>query len=322
MSVKTPNIDRCSDAVRKRITKDWKLPILMNDKEHWNYAVGVLSSNRFLAVYSAVSLAEKLLRKLPERSFMGRGRDIAQQAIAHVQSCEGYDRWLEFKPDTVDAVAGVGKGSIYRPENDGAWFITIDLVKANWQVMEKVVPSLFRPNGAKPNEGNSYETWIQHFTEEPYFVQSKQIRQVIFGNLRPKAQQKQQRYYITKIANRLEEFLGLAPHFASMTNDELILRFENQPSYNLINEVKKVASDVANVHHQAFCLRRLPGSACYVREFALGGFDIKNTPRVLYLQAYKTHTGQTVNEKDMTFLHEGELATFKEPYFKGVDYGK
>jgi hypothetical protein len=81
---------------------------------------------------------------------------------------------------------------------EGKKYISIDLNKANWQVLKKYDPHFL-------NElGDSYQEFLSKFNIHPFFYESKQFRQFIFGHLNPKRQVKAQRVIIEDILNTMK----------------------------------------------------------------------------------------------------------------------
>jgi hypothetical protein len=152
---------------------------------------------------------------------------------------------------------------------------------------------------------DAYEDFIGQFTEYAYFINSKYLRQVIFGNLNPKRQQALQRMVIGELTDALPE-----EDIVAWTSDEVVVydRPEKRDGYVKLAEACKMPCRCT-----LFDLSRLGTSSIYVKRSGLD-WELKMCPSHLFMQAFKAYVGWECNEKDKMFLYEGEVAKFCHPY--------
>jgi hypothetical protein len=135
----------------------------------------------------------------------------ADEVIEFLKSTRSYN---ELNDDNLIPDLSVTKNFEYE---EGKKYISIDLNKANWQVLKKYDPHFL-------NElGDNYVDFLSKFNIHPFFYESKQFRQFIFGHLNPKRQVKAQRVIIEDVLNTLKTDLKVF----CVRHDEVIFEFED-----------------------------------------------------------------------------------------------
>ena len=110
-------------------------------------------------------------------------------------------------------------------------YVSIDIVKANWEVLKKYDPSFV-------NElGDSYSDFLNKFDVPEIFHYSKHFRQYIFGNLNPKRQVRAQRVIIENVINSLIN-TNLKVEFVKY--DEVIYSYENINDLKVVSELPDI----------------------------------------------------------------------------------
>lgn len=221
------------------------------------------------------------------------------------------------------------KVNLYAPQHAGQEFISIDLVKANFYAMRLYDPELV--GGA-----NTYESFIERCfadgTVDPYWVGSKYIRQVIFGNCLPKKQRRIEKHVVTKMVRLLLEWCS-PDDVVGTSHDEIIVRGTDE-IWN------RVANAYAGMPFRAssFSLMKCADHPYYWKALHEGrgvevwphpvsgvpltsrvpneGFEVKGVPSYLHAQVYKHVKGLPLSEEDLVFWFEGQIAHFDEPLFK------
>jgi hypothetical protein len=107
-------------------------------------------------------------------------------------------------------------------------YVSIDIVKANWEVFKKYDPSFV-------NElGDSYSDLLNKFNIPEVFHYSKHFRQYIFGHLNPKRQVRAQRVIIEDVINSLRDS-NLKLEFIKY--DEVIYSYKNLNDLKVVSEL-------------------------------------------------------------------------------------
>lgn len=199
------------------------------------------------------------------------------------------------------------KTDVYSSANDGKKFISIDLEKANFQICKKYDKNIVL--GAK-----TYDEFIKKFTDSEYFVNSKYLRQVIFGNIAPKRQNTMEKYYTGKILDFLIENKFFSPEDIRVyTHDEIVF---NTPEYLTEEKTKEIYDAILNefdlkTHVESYTVKEICNSY-FAKVQNNGKVSFKGVPAYLYAQVYKKYFGLEIEKRDLMFLYESMPAYFSK----------
>lgn len=208
----------------------------------------------------------------------------------------------------------IGEHSLYNEETDGGLFLSIDLKKANFQAL-KYVGVL---------KDNTYEDFIHRFGGSDYFANSKYLRQVIFGKLNPKRQVKVEKYLVYKIHSLINGTDSIELY--SINSDELVYKCTNLKDLLTEDKLKFIEVLVKekfniDIRAEIVSIKRLKIVNCngnkvdaFIRTNIYTKEEkIKKASALFFPQIYKLYKGEEINEKDLTFFVEDQLATFNKP---------
>ena len=299
-------------SINKRFSKDYRLPINLYSEPYFSYFTELYES-QFNIHKKLLWLNEVLTNCSESDDFFKIGNEISENIKNCIKNSCAYEKLNNVDMNKNFVSQEILKNeNIYQQKNIGKEFISIDLNKANFNVF-----GLF---GLKEELMiNSYEDLIKKFTDYNYFIQSKMLRQVIFGDLNPKRQQKLQKYVI----NNLASLLGKNEYdIYSCNSDELIISHKK----NSLNkeEVKNILANSPNEFKffkiESFCIEKIKDSDFYLKKSLKENneehVEFKSVPNYLYAQVFKYFHDLPINDYDLMFYHENMLAQFKEPYFK------
>lgn len=298
-----------SNNLKKRFSKDFKLPINIFDEPYFSYFVELYDP--VFHIHEKLNWLEKALSKTQNvDDFFNLGTSISKNIKQKIMATDAYQDFLNVDMNKVfPLVEQIKQQNIYILPNVGKELISIDLEKANFNCL-----NMF---GLKQELGvKSYEQLMKNETDLEYYLNSKMIRQVIFGDLDPKRQQRVQKYIINQLCVELKK---AGCELTSASSDEIIIKSEISvkdiqtilqdvdPKFKFFR-VEKFKFDKINDEHDFFIKKTQTQSG--------EKLEFKNVPGHLFAQVYKQYLGQAVNSYDMLFYHEGFLAEFKEPLFK------
>ena len=294
--------------LKKRFCKDFKLPINVYQEPYFTY---------FKDLYEPVfKIDEKLvwLHKAIEEAggvenFFSLGQKISTSIKEKIMTSNAYKKLNEVDMNKdYPLLEEVAQQNIYIKPNVGKKLISIDLEKANFNCLD-----LF---DLKSELGvSSYQDLMRQETNLDYYLNSKMIRQVIFGDLNPKRQQRLQKYIINQLCTQLKKAGCI---LSSASSDEIIVQ-------NNI-EIEEIQAALSNVPEKFKFFRIEPfefheiveGYDVYVKKTQTNvgeKLEFKGVQGHVFAQVYKKYFGLEINSYDMLFYHEGSLAEFKEPYF-------
>lgn len=292
---------KISEVANKRFSKDTKIPIQIFEENLFSYYLDLFnnhydSKNKYSQF---LSLVEKLNG---EENFFNESRKIIDSIVSHIQKKESY---VSFNNGDMNIYKNnlQNNEKLYQQKNIGKKFISIDLKKANFQAFQFVDSSIV-------DNCNSYQEFFNQFSNEEYFLNSKQIRQVIFGNLNPKRQQTVQKYLMSLIREYLIDN-GVSEDFiTSSTSDEIVIQFSD--SFN-IYEIMNNRNILENneFHIELFTLNKAHDiKPFYMKSFENGKYELKGVPSYYVPQVLKHVEGLPIQEEDLYFIYEGELSKF------------
>ena len=236
------------------------------------------------------------------------------------------------------------KKDIFKNTNANKIFMSIDIVKANFSALRHYDSEIV-------DNKNSYEDYVRQFTDIEYFVKSKYIRQVIFGNINTKRIIMYERFLIDKVVEILLKYVK-AEEIVSVSNDEIVIDTTNictnsnifTLQNNFLREIYETIPDFVPLKLELYSLRVLANqfqNQAYVKEFldvskvkaAKCDDKVFEIEKVMPKSNYefkcvnsldlpfilKKYLGEEVTENDKIFQIEGKLAKLIDiPVFEKI----
>jgi hypothetical protein len=319
--------------MNRRFTSDFQLPIPVRDAEYIQYYIDlfddVFDTKRKYALF--LDLHERLGGDEP---FFQYSQKIQQEAIDIIKKSPAYEAFIH---DTRDLFSGykwlaskAPKGQVYKGINDGKRFLSIDLVKANYQALRYYTRHILQQPPSKDDiilGTSTFNEFIHKFTDEEYFMEAKKFRQVIFGNMNPKRQQTIQKYIINEVlAALLNNNLLDEAFLKDYTSDEIVFEItDDTPMQEVRVALEAIQQKMGiELHVDTYTLRWLKkagdqadakGGGFFVRELDDGSVDFKGIEASLMPQAYKRYKGiSELQHEDLLFYaSNGMLAKYLQP---------
>jgi hypothetical protein len=221
----------------------------------------------------------------------------------------------------------IPKTSVYIEPNDGLYFISIDIKEANFRGLHEFSPEIVRNNNEYSGLITEYLGFQHPLTK--YFIRSKYSRQVIFGKLNMSRNITIQNYIMFQTWMKVEGYIEANKiDFLKVycrNNDELIYVIQTAN----IKKVLDVITDLVfllNTHdYQTF---RVEFFELKKHKFQhptgshLTIYEKKNRPNKLgqikmcsvtyFPQVFKLLNGFEIDENDLYFYYENNIAKFVE----------
>lgn len=292
-------------SLRKRFVKDQSLPILILQDPHFDYYLDLYEEQ-----YSARTLYELLEEEVGKmgsiEEFLQSYNELKNNVISEVLENEAFKNFNDDRLDQYQVLGNIPKANLYSSTNHNQNFISIDLKKANFHTLRYYDSNIV--NGCL-----TYEGWLANFTNSEYIKKSKYIRQVIFGNLNPKKQQKIQKFVTYGLLEKLKDYVSVE-NVMSASHDEIIIKDQdNTTTKELKVELEKMYEGAFPLHIEKFTL------VCQqpIKEFGFvkkyhdsDRVEFKGVPGLFMAQAYKNYLGKEVEERDLLFYQDGYTAKF------------
>lgn len=290
--------------LKKRFCKDCNIPISVYDNPYFYQRLCALEP-----IYHGIerfkTFCDELAEYDNEQDYFEYYNAVKDKVITAIKENPAYQ---EFNSEIFTASTPFNKRNLYIDDNDGKAFISIDMKKANFSALQFYDPDIF-------DYCSTWEEFIGLFTDNEHIINSKYIRQVIFGACNPGHQVKYERYLMAKLANHITVNLGNAP-VLSLGEDEIILRVVPHCGYSL-NEVKEVVKSCPDhignlVRVEMFNLYKIPGTTGWTKHNYDGTVEFKCLNGDTIHQVVKHYSGEPITKDDLVFFHDGKLATYLE----------
>jgi hypothetical protein len=232
--------------------------------------------------------------------FVQYGYDVKNSVIKSIRDTPEY-LTLDSKKYTIDRKFHGSKDYI-KDDNIGTNLVSLDLVTANFQALKYA-------NSKVVLDAPTYADLISKFTDEKSIQNSKQIRQIIFGNLNPKFQQTVERYIINQILKLLvDNNLLDESQLVSITSDEIVY----QSKGNDDNIMQKINETPFNVRCEKFTLEKF--NRWFVKRYDDKRTKLLQVSGKMYAQIYRKFYDLDIIDKDLWFEDDGYLCKFIYPF--------
>ena len=313
----------------KRFISDYNLPIPLIKEKYFFYHLNLYEED-----YGSLSKYETLLCIIDTlydgdcNKFLDDYYSIRDNIIKTVSESEAFKKFntMDMSVYNIKDKPNVSKNDIYKQNNIGKFFLSVDLKKANFQTLKNIDKDIVL--GA-----DTYEDFIGKFTDLDYIKTSKYSRQVIFGKMNPQRHITAEKYFIVQIYKKIKDvFYDF--ECVSMSNDEIV--FDMTSHFYYLNDklncfatkgkIEEIAKSLGfDVHVEFFHLMgynllfeesRSVRSTFYVKDYFCtdGKFKLIAAPLPYHSIMYKLYKGLPLEEFDYHFNYEGMDAKFCEEF--------
>lgn len=304
---------KLSEKILKRWAKDYNLPIKIFEEPYFSYLIDLYDD--CFKTKEKLELLENIIKDFDnDDDYLNYNNHVTDSIVQSIKEKDSYKQFISMTMDDYNIVSSYPKNDIYKQQNINKFYISFDLVKANYQSL------MFIDKDIVFNTSD-YNDFLSIFTEYDYIKESKYIRQVIFGQLNPKRQQKIQRYLIEQIILHLLNYNYFEESMIAMAStDEVVFEITEDLALALSKDFKKFVEAIKNdlnidVDIEIFKLDYV-GEKAYVKEFLnKEGYQFACVPLIYYPQIYKKYNSMPVSDEDLVFKHEHQLVKFLKPIF-------
>ena len=305
-----------NNKLRQRFVKDYNLPINVFDEKLFNY---------YISLYDFFPREKwENLKALIDEKYNGNVElwldhcaSVRDKTINTVIESPEYKAFNNSDLSVYKLSKNIGEHSYYTEATDGCRFISIDLKKANFQALKYV--------GVLKEA--TYDEFIENMGGDDYIKGSKYLRQVIFGKMNPSRTITVEKYIMEKIMKFSDEVLPIGFELYSQNSDELVYKLNNNTFVGDINIICKVLEKVVldkigiEVRVEYVEINKLPIVNCngnnidtFVRHNLITDETVlKKASTTFYPQIYKLWKGLSIDERDLIFYDNDQLAKFLEP---------
>lgn len=307
-------------SLKKRFASDMNLPIGVFDEPYFSY---------FLNLYedSFQSLTKwKNLSNLIETTFNNNAQlfldeyyQVRDKMINDILNSDSYKEFNNMDMSIFNLKNyNFPSSNIYNENNVNKKFISIDLKKANFQALRLV----------NVINDDTYDKYVSRYTNIQYIKDSKYTRQVVFGKLNPKRQISVEKYIVSLIhttLSKLEWFNSIISKVESFASDEVVYSVNpNVDDYTVNYVINNLSSYIKNelgyftdveffkLTNKSFFTHNNNKITAYIKSFLNieKKDEILTVPMFYYAQIYKLLNNLPIEDNDLMFVMEGQLAKF------------
>jgi len=303
---------------RSKFVKDYQLPVQVVQSPYFESNLKLLEDD-CKANTKYLDLLETVRDKFNGnmQKFLEYRHSVEDQILGYILNSEAYKAFNGDKSTIPSETPIVGSPELYTKEQCGCFFVSYDMIKANFQALRYANPAIVK-------DCETYEQFIEKFTDIEYFKHAKQLRQVLFGKLNGKRTSSIEKYISNLFAKEFSQRLGVygfTPY--SIKTDEIIFKFNG-------SEKQFETMKVSNEEFKGFRFRvnkfKLVSKdfkrgnsdknlTAYIKEDYLNGGrrTLHCVPDTYYPQVYKLLNGMEITPSDLVFYYDHELAKFMYP---------
>ena len=297
---------------RRQFVKDYKFPTKVLDDGYFNYFID-LYSQHFGYSQALQNLYKCVDDFKTSEDFTSYKKSVIEDVVIYV---EGLEEYKDFKNNVFPCDKSKGYPvKFYKSENVDKKFISIDMKQSNFQVFNDFVFDM-----------KSYEDFIGNFTKYDYIINSKSIRQAIFGKLEPRQQQRVQENIMNKVALVLQdELLFDQELIAFVSGDEVIVEITH--TEDDLQSIREIDNCLRGNHRlkdydfsiESFVLMKNGDSRkTGYRKYINGDFNnpvFKCVEGKYFAQVFKKFYELPICEKDLSFKYDDDIVKFTQALF-------
>ena len=309
------------ERINQRFAKDFNLPINIFREDMFEY-YHQLYKDDFWPEEEWIALNKEIQETYNGNmdAWLQHYSEVRDKIIRDLEASDAYQEYNKMDM-SVYAVPQQFRNypdrNIYNDECAGKWYVSFDLRKANFQALKR----------CGVIKEDTYEDFVDKYDKSFYFKKSKYTRQVIFGKLNPKRQITVEHYLMSNLLNlvnesEFNEMWYKNAKVIAYKSDEVVYEVNDPIDAKILESYEKVIKEKydINVHVECFYIKKLPivnanGNKvdAYVRQDANGGKSVlKSVSTTFYPQVFKMWKGIELDERDLMFYVDDQLATFME----------
>lgn len=246
---------KITNRLKEKFCKDFSLPIKIYDEPYFTSRL-----NLFDPYYGCVKKYKIFLDELEkyenEEEYYKIDNEMLDNIINDIKNNIDF---ITFSNSTVNPMpkelSNLPSKDIYQEKNIDRNLLSIDLKQANFQTLKKISKTIFF-------NCNTWEEFISLYTQDQTKIESKHLRQVIFGACNPSKTISTEKYNMScllkEVFNKINNLkIENVIFFAA---DEIVFDIDNieEALYeNIINQISKICKDLdLNCHIHIFKLEK------------------------------------------------------------------
>lgn len=306
-----------TENLKKRFCKDLNLPIKIFIEPYFTERLN-LYDNYLNCKQKYEDFCKLLENYQNEEEYFAEYNEFKEKIIQYISNKDAYIRFNtedfnKFKPES-----NFSKNNIYKETFVNKYFLSFDLKSGNFTALRHYSEDIF-------DGKTTYEDFVSDFTANKHLIESKYIRQVIFGTLNPKRQVRYEEFLMNEVLKVLLNFFS-KDSVVYLSTDEVIFQIDDIELFkDKIPLLEKTVNDFYNkkitLKMEFFKLSYLSEFDIYLKNISYSytktdgsseheHFVIKNATSLTLPFALRHLYSLDDSEFDNYFIYEGRLAKF------------
>ena len=295
-----------TNELKYRFCKNCGIPINLYAEPYFTDRIKLLEKQ-----YGSASKYQKFLAYIEEfkseQEYYEFYNKVKDNIIAAIKATAGYQRFNEMDMKEIGEIIkgySLPSKTIYKPTFSGKHFISIDMKQANFTSLYHYDPTIF--DGA-----TTWEEYIRKFTDDECIIESKYVRQRIFGECNPNRQATYEKFLMCGIIAFL---LAEIPEedIVFFSNDEIVVL--DNGYLNCIEKYVQRYSDKTGLKFkvESFKLYDLGNGIGYMKLYDDMSYKLKCVDNdYVHMIIRYMEFGEVINS-DLYFYYKHTLAMLEE----------
>ncbi len=281
-----------SNKLKQRFCKDYNIPIDVYDEDIFRERLELFGADKKYQIFKNMI---KNLYNNDESLFLEDYNNIKDKAIEYIKNTKTFELLNKEDMSKFNTSLNIPQKDVYKEDNIGKRFISIDMTKANYTSLalygfEKELNEFNLINK------NNYKDFMKRFTNNPYFINSKYLRQIIFGNCKPKRQIKYEKWRMEQLVKQLQIPIE---SIYSFNNDEIILDANKVTDFQLESYKNFIRDVIFKI--EEFTLEKIKGSDTYIKRHPDDTYELKCMSKSDAVFVYRFLKGEELTDNDYVF---------------------
>lgn len=298
-----------TNGLKGRFCKLYGIPINLYEEPYFQSRLELLDK-QYGAVEKYKEFLDSIAEFKTEQDYYEHYNKVKDSAISAIKNNATFQQFNEIDMSGFNSVIKkyqLPSKPIYKPSFDGKHFISIDMKQANFSTLYNFDNTMF--DGAK-----TWEEYIGRFTERKELIESKYMRQRIFGECNPKRQVTYQKYLMCKLLAFL--LVGIPEKdIVFFSHDEIVIDDTEKTYiyYPFVEECinKYNISTNVKMRIERFQLKHLGEDVGYAKVYDNESrFDLKCVDNDYIPMIFRFIQTGRILEEDLAFFYKGTTAKF------------
>ena len=296
-----------TENLNKRFVKDCKLPIQIYKEPYFTSRLK-LCNPLYDSVASYELFSREVMEYENEEQYFAVYNNIKENMMSYIKSTDGFNKFNEMIiPHNENNFSNISSKDIYKPTNIGREFISIDMIKANFNTLRHFDPSIF------DNE-LYWEDFVYKFTKLEHIINSKYIREVIFGKCNAEKTISYEKYLMTSVLTKVLKEKEL--NIVYLSNDEVVIDVTDDGDIKNITDITKLflKHRITPLRFEVFTLKGIMKDdeiIGYIKE-SKDGVVVKKVNSLYMPSVLRYLNDDHIEYNDLIFEYEGNICKITE----------